>query len=133
MPAPTESRTLTVSIVRNADAVYQFISNPANLPQWAAGFCKSVRQAGSEWVAETIAGPMKIRFAPQNEFRVADHFVSPAPDVEIHVPVRVLPNGPGCEVIFTLFRSPEMTPEQFARDIGLVQQDLQTLKRVLEK
>jgi hypothetical protein len=132
-PPPLQSRTLTISIAREAEAVYQFVSNPANLPHWATAFCKSIRQAGPDWVMQTSGGEMKVRFVPPNEFRVADHFVSPAPGVEIYVPLRVLPNGSGSEVVFTLFRSPDMAPEKFAEDIGLVQQDLQTLKRVLEK
>jgi len=128
-----ESRTLTIAIAREAETVYQFISNPANLPRWATAFCKSIRQAGADWVMQTSGGEMKVRFVPPNDFRVADHFVSPAPGVEIYVPMRVLPNGSGCEVVFTLFRSPEMTPEKFREDIGLVEQDLQTLKAGLEK
>lgn len=127
-----ESRTLTVSIARDADAVYQFISNPANLPKWATAFCKSIRQVGGEWLMETNAGPMKVRFVPPNDFRVADHFVSPAPGVEIQVPMRVLRSGDGSEIVFTLFRFPEMPPEKFAEDIRLVTQDLQTLRQVLE-
>ena len=133
MPVNLESRTLTVSIAREPDAVYQFLSHPANLPQWATAFCQSINQVGADWVMQTSAGEMKVRFVPPNEFRVADHFVSPASGVEIYVPLRVLPNGSGSEVVFTLFRPPEMTPEKFAEDIKLVQQDLQTLKRVLEK
>lgn len=133
MPATLESRTLTISIAREAEAVYRFISNPANLPQWATAFCQSIRQVGSDWVMQTSAGEMKVRFVPPNDFRVADHFVSPAPGVEIYVPMRVLPNGSGSEVVFTLFRQPDMTPEKFREDIGLVEQDLQTLKAVLEK
>jgi hypothetical protein len=93
MPATLESRTLTVSIACDADAVYQFISHPANLPQWATAFCKSIRPAGSDWLMETNAGPMRGRFVPPNAFRVAAHFVSPTPGVEIHVPMRVLKNG----------------------------------------
>ena len=133
MSATLESRTLTISIAREAEAVYQFISNPANLPQWATAFCQSIRQVGADWVMQTSGGEMKIRFVPPNEFRVADHFVSPAPGVEIYVPMRVLPNGSGSEVVFTLFRQPSMTLEKFREDIGLVEQDLQTLKTVLEK
>lgn len=127
-----ESRTLTVSIAREADAVYQFVSNPENLPRWATAFCQSVRKSGSDWIMQTAAGEMKVRFVPPNEFRIADHYVSPAPGVEIYVPMRVLPNGSGSEVVFTLFRSPDMPPEKFAGDIGMVQQDLLTLKRALE-
>lgn len=131
--ATLESRTLTVSIACDAASVYEFVSNPANLPQWATAFCKSIRKVSSDWLMETNTGPMRVRFVPPNDFRIADHFVSPAPGVEIHVPVRVLPNGSGSEVVFTLFRAPEMSPEKFAEDISLVTQDLQTLKRVLEK
>ena len=133
MPATRESRTLTVSIARDAASVYEFISNPANLPQWATAFCKSIRKVSSDWLMETNAGPMRVRFVPPNDFRVADHFVSPAPGVEIHVPLRVLQNGSGSEVVFTLFRSPDMPSEKFAEDLRLVTQDLQTLKRVSEK
>jgi hypothetical protein len=128
-----ESRTLTISIAREVDAVYRFISNPASLPQWATAFCQSIRQVGADWVMQTSGGKMKIRFVPPNDFRVADHFVTLAPGVEIYVPLRVLPNGSGSEVVFTLFRPPDMTPEKFHEDISLVEQDLQTLKNVLEK
>ena len=133
MPVPLESRTLTVSIAREADLVYQFVSNPANLPLWATAFCQSIRQVGADWVMQTTGGEMKVRFVPPNAFRVADHFVSPAPGVEVYVPLRVLPNGSGSEVVFTLFRPPDMPPEKFREDTGLVEQDLQTLKTVLEK
>lgn len=46
--------------------------------------------------------------------------------------MRVLPNGSGSEVIFTLFRLPDMSNEQFAEDVGMVERDLKTLKDVLE-
>lgn len=63
---------------------------------------------------------------------VLDHWVTPAPGVEVYVPMRVVANGEGSEVIFTLFQQPGMTDEQFAADARLVEQDLATLKKVLE-
>jgi hypothetical protein len=127
------SRTLSISIDRPPDKVYDFILNPENLPKWAAGLCKSVRKANADWIAETPQGPMKIRFAEKNGFRVLDHYVNPAPGVEVYVPMRVLPNGSGSEVIFTIVRSPDMSDDKFAEDIGLVERDLRILKSVLEK
>ena len=47
--------------------------------------------------------------------------------------MRVVPNGSGSEVIFTLFKTPEMSDKQFAEDAGLVERDLRTLKSVLER
>jgi hypothetical protein len=129
-----ESRTLGVSVDRNADDVCAFVSNPENLPQWAPAFCKSVRRAGEDWIVETPDGPVKIRFVDSNPFRVADHYVSPRPGVEIYVPMRVVANrSGGSEVIFTLFRQPDMTQEQFRRDIEMLTRDLGALKRALER
>jgi hypothetical protein len=130
MPFP--SRTLTVSIDSPPGRVYEFVSNPENLPQWAGGLCPSVGKSNDDWIAETPQGPMKIRFAEKNDFGVLDHYVTVAPGVEVYVPIRVLPNGSGSEVIFTLFRSPDMSDEKYAEDIGLVERDLRTLKKILE-
>ncbi|MGQ0577352.1 MAG: hypothetical protein ACT4PQ_00405 [Betaproteobacteria bacterium] len=82
---------------------------------------------------ETTRGPMNLRFSEHNDLGVLDHYVSPAPGVEVYVPMRVLPNGSGAEVLFTLFQLPGMSDEKFADDARLVTRDLETLKDVLEK
>jgi len=129
-----ESRTFSVSINRHPDEVYAFISNPENLPQWAPAFSKSVRRAGAEWIVETPDGSMKIRFVETNAFRVADHYVIATPDLEIYVPMRVLPNGSsGSELLLTLFHQPNMSDQEFRRDIDMVTRDLDVLKMILEK
>jgi hypothetical protein len=113
--------------------VYGFVSNPENLPKWAAGLCRSVRKSNGGWIVETPNGSMRFRFAGSKEFGVLDHAVSPAPGPEILVPMRVVANGSGSEVLFTLFQLPEMSEEQFAEDVRLVERDLRTLKEVLER
>lgn len=133
MASAFESRTLSVTIACPARKVYEFVSNPENLPRWAAGLCKSVRKSDSGWIAETPQGPMQIRFAEKNDFGVLDHYVTTASGVEIYVPMRVVPNGSGSEVIFTLFKTPEMSDKQFGEDAGMAERDLKTLKSVLEK
>jgi hypothetical protein len=127
------SRTLSVSIACHPDKVYDFASNPANLPRWATGLCKSIKNSNGKWIVETPQGPMEVRFVGKNEFRVLDHYVTPAPGVEVYVPMRVLANSSGSEVIFTLFRLPDMSDEKYAEDAGLVERDLQALKNILEK
>jgi len=127
------SRTLTVSIACDPRRVYAFVSNPENLPTWAQGLCRSVRKSETGWIVETPQGPMAIRFAPENDLGVVDHFVSPAPGTEVYVPMRVVPNGSGSAVLVTLFRLPDMSDEQYAEDARLVERDLETLKTVLER
>jgi hypothetical protein len=127
------SRTLSVSINCHPSKVYGFVSNPENLPKWARGLGKSVRKLNADWIVDTPQGPMKVRFIEKNDFGVLDHYVNPAPGVEVYVPMRVLANGSGSEVIFTLFRLPDMSDEKYAEDIGCVERDLRTLKTILER
>ena len=47
-------------------------------------------------------------------------------------PMRVVPNGAGSLVTFTLFRQDGMSDADFERDAGMVESDLQALNRVVE-
>jgi hypothetical protein len=127
-----KSQTFSVSVECPAEQASAFAGNPANLPRWATSFVRSIHNADAAWIAETSEGPVEIQFAPENPFGVLDHTVRPASGVEIQVPMRVVRNGPGCEILFTLFQLPGMTDQRFADDAAMVQRDLQTLKRVLE-
>jgi hypothetical protein len=46
--------------------------------------------------------------------------------------LRVVPNGDGCEVMFTLLRLPGTTDEQFAADAAHIAKDLEILKGLME-
>jgi hypothetical protein len=126
------SRTVSVSIACPPGRVYAFVADPANLPRWATAFVRGARRSESGWVLDTPGGPVGFRFVEPNDLGVLDHHVTPAPGVEILNPMRVVPNGTGSEVIFTLFRLAEATDEAFAEDAAMVERDLRTLKAVLE-
>jgi hypothetical protein len=108
------------------------MSNPERLPHWATAFCKSVCRAGDDWLVETTDGEMKVRFVAPNEFGVADHVATLPTGETVNVPLRVIANGSGSEVLFTLFQQPGMSDEQFKRDAAMVRRDLETLKGLLE-
>ena len=75
---------------------------------------------------------MKVRFSKNNAFGVLDHWVSPTPETTIYIPMRVIRNGEGSELIFTLFRLPKISDPKFASDAALVARDLQSVKDALE-
>jgi hypothetical protein len=83
-------------------------------------------------VANTPEGAIRVRFTPRNENGILDHHVTLANGIEVYVPMRVVANGSGSEVIFTLFRTPGMSDEDLTRDIEWVTKDLGTLKTLLE-
>ena len=132
MTATFESRTISVCINRPVDVVYNFASVPENFPQWASGLGKSITKSNDEWIAETPQGSMKVRFTERNSFGVLDHYVMPEPGLEIYIPMRVISNGTGSELIFTLFRLPGVSDEKFAEDAEWVKRDLNALKTLLE-
>jgi hypothetical protein len=129
---PSESRFLSESIKRPAAEVYEYAADPSNLPNWAPGLGTSVENVDGQWFVDTSDGRVGLAFAQRNELGVLDHEVTlPSGDV-IYNPMRVVPDGDCCEVVFHLRRLPGMSDEEFARDAGLVQADLTRLKQVLE-
>jgi uncharacterized membrane protein len=126
------SRTVSVSIGRPPQDVYDFVVDPQNLPRWAAGLGRSVSTVNGRWIVQTSAGPMGIRFVDRNDAGVLDHVVTLASGEEILVPMRVVRNQTGSEVMVTVFRLPGMSAEKFVEDVSLVQRDLDTLRSTLE-
>ncbi|MDO7837446.1 hypothetical protein Q4610_20590, partial [Sphingobium sp. HBC34] len=95
----------------------------------ASGLAESdLRQQGDDWLADGPEGPVTIRFTPHNDYGVMDHFVDTGDGREVHVPLRVIRNGDGAEVMLTLFRQPGMDDEMFARDAKWITRDLRALK-----
>lgn len=132
MSQPAEARTIGVSVRRPADAVYDYLATIENFPRWST-FVRTVRREGEDWIFGTSGGDARVRFVPRNAFRVLDHHVTTPDGHLVFVPMRVVPNGAEhAEVLFTVFRMPGMTGQQFADDVALVQADLASLKRVLE-
>ncbi len=127
-----EVRNITVSIHRPPQDVYAFITNGDNVPRWAAGLGTKVRRVDGEWLAEGPIGSVRVRFTPPNDLGVADHDVTLETGVSVHNPIRVVPNGTGSTVIFTLMRLPGVTAQQFNQDAKTVQKDLEMLKAILE-
>lgn len=132
-PAIRQSKTVTISIAHPAHLVYEFVADPSNLPRWASSFVLGIRKSHEGWVLETSDGEVGFRYIRENDLGVLDHFVIPAPGIEIYVPMRVVPNGEGSEVMLTLYRDPDTSYEEFAADAEMVDRDLASLKRLLEK
>jgi hypothetical protein len=128
----SESRHLSVYIDRSGSQVYAFAADPANMPRWAAGLGTSVVQRDGDWFVETPEGRARVTFAPENEYGVLDHEVLTPSGETVYVPLRVIADGDGCEVVFTVRRRPGMTDAEFGRDIAAVNRDLALLKKILE-
>ena len=128
-----ESKHLSETIARSAAEVYEYASDPANLPEWASGLGSSAEHVDGQWFVDSPDGRLTIVFAERNDYGILDHDVTLPSGETVHNPMRVIPDGDGCEVVFTLRRQPGMTDADFARDEGLVRADLRALKQLLER
>jgi hypothetical protein len=124
----SESRHISQSIARSADDVYEYASDPTNLPEWASGLGSSVEHLDGRWFVESPGGRLTVAFAARNDFGILDHEVTLPSGETVYNPMRVIADGDGYEVVFTLRRQPGMTEADFSRDADLVLADLGALK-----
>ena len=127
------SRTISVSIRRDPKVVYEFVLNLENFPRWARSTFQSIKQLNGKWVAETAQGSVTIDLTERNNFGILDHYVKLSSDAVIFIPMRVIKNGDGSEVIFTLFQTADMPDDKYAEDAKSVEQDLNILKNLVEE
>jgi hypothetical protein len=129
---PSETRYISEWIKRPAADVYDYASDPANIASWARGLGESVENVNGRWFVVSSTGRLGVAFAERNPFGVLDHEVTLPTGEVISVPMRVVPNGDGSEVMLTLRRQAGVSDEDFERDAGTVQADLTRLKHLLE-
>jgi hypothetical protein len=127
-----KTRLLGVSIDASPERVYAFASDPLNLPKWAAGLGRSISKIDGRWMVETPHGVLTVEFAAQNALGVLDHTVTLPDGTKVYLPIRVVANGAGSELVFTLFQTPQMSDAQFEQDAGMVAADLRRLKKLVE-
>lgn len=128
------NRTVSVEIAVPTETVYRCVRDPEQLPLWAAGICKSVTVKDGVWHVDTGTelGTVLLEFCTDNSFGVLDHAVTLPDGVSVLNPMRVLVNGEGSELLFTVFQTAGMSDETFVRDVQAVTRDLKTIKTLLE-
>ncbi|MFF0227280.1 SRPBCC family protein [Streptomyces sp. NPDC004629] len=127
------SRHLGIHIDRSVTDVYACARDPANLPAWALGLGGSIERIDGRWVAESAPmGRVVVTFVAANDLGVLDHDVTLPSGETVRSPLRVIADGAGSEVVFTLRRRPGTTDTEFQRDADMVLADLRRLKNLLE-
>ena len=127
------SRTISIPINRPYVDVYEFLAEPLNFPSWASNLGADFRHVrGTEWATTTRTGRVILRFAPRNDHGVLDHAVYAEGTTPLTTPMRVIANGDGAEILFTLLQRPGMTDAEFASEAEWVRSDFEALRSLLE-
>lgn len=131
MTATYPVKHISISINKPADEVYKYASNPESWPAWI-DFIESVVKENNTWFAVSELGRVQVRFVPENNFGIIDHWVTLPDATTVYNPMRVIQNGQGSEFAFSLYKMPYMTDDAFEQDAKAVMNDLKTLKQILE-
>lgn len=122
---------VTVRLARDAGQVHAYLVDARHLPVWAPAFARAVREVDGRWLVSTPdGGEVEVRFTAPDEPGCADHRVV-GPDLDLLVPLRVLPAPGGCEVRLSVQRLPGTSDTAHGRDVALVESDLRRLADVL--
>lgn len=128
------SRHVAVHVAAAPAAVYAIASDPARLPEWAAGLARTpLEQVDGVWCADAPFGRVQVRFSPPNGYGVLDHVVTMPSGEEVLNPMRVLPHGGGSEVVFTVRQREGVSDDEFEADVRAVTADLATLRDLVER
>jgi len=128
-----EAKVITCSVRRNARDLYEMLWRPESFARWASGLSSaSLERDDRGWKAQGPEGPIRITFTDHNGFGVMDHWVDLGGGGIVYVPLRIIPNEDGSQVMLTLFRQPDMSTEKFAEDEAWVGRDFAVLKAFAE-
>ena len=124
------SITLTTTLDVPFQTAFAYLADPRNQAEWAVHFIKAVREEGGLVLATTPMGEMPLRVASAVELGVLDIQLGDGPAI----PTRLVPNGGGCEYIFTLGKPPGM-PDDVWTNVAIpnMREELDLLKKRLEQ
>lgn len=128
------SHTISLSIDCSYEATYRFLADPRSYGEWAAVEKLTYRPLGDgDWEGVANIGGMRhFRFTRVNEFGVLDHAMFVPGEEPLWMPMRVMPNEEGTDLVFTFYQRPGMSDEEFASTIEWITTDFLALKALLE-
>ncbi|MBC8482119.1 MAG: hypothetical protein H8D47_05580 [Planctomycetes bacterium] len=127
------SDTQSIAINCEFGKLYNFISEPGNIPEWMPQFCSSVERNGDGWVAQTAAGKVKLFCKTNREYGIIDYEFKPVLPIKFILHSRVLSNSRACVFVMTHFKLPFTSDEIFEKQKNKVTEQLGMLKNFMEK
>jgi uncharacterized protein YndB with AHSA1/START domain len=125
----SDSVTETIAIDAPPDAVLELVGDPRNLPRWAPGFARAVREDGDGWIVDTAGGGELRRHIPVSREQGTVDYLA-APGAQRGLFTRVVPNGDGSQLTFTFVLADGVDPEATR---AILVSELEAVKRLCER
>jgi RNA recognition motif-containing protein len=121
---------LTASLPQDAQTLFAWIADPENLPKWHTSFCRSLRKENGSLIAESPRGPVPVRFIRDDRTLVLDLLAEVAEGIELTNAIRILSNGEGSEIVWTLVKADGLSEAVFHEQVRWAGSALQNLRKV---
>lgn len=131
--ATVTTETLRVTIDAPFSQVVLDLADPSSHPEWATEFFagKSTPIEGDEVMVEVprMGGTARMKVDADTGSGRIDLYLAPeGVPYGPPLPVRVVPNGDGVDVLFTLVRMPGQGDDEWANGLESMQRELMNLK-----
>lgn len=121
-----KSHVISITVNKKPDYVFQILLN------WPSKMCTDAKKGDDGWWSFTTPrGQAKMKFHENDLFRILDHeFVDD--EATWDVPMRVVPNDDGSEVIITLFKPASFSDELFSERMKEMEKMMESMKQIIE-
>lgn len=132
--ATTTTETIKVTVDAPFPAVVADLADPGTHPEWATDFFAGPAKPGDEpGVFEVevplMGGPARMRVEAEATLGVIDLFLSPrGVPFGAPLPIRVLRNGDGVDVLFTLAQPPGLPDEAWQGGLASMRRELERFR-----
>jgi hypothetical protein len=129
-------RTATVTTVLSAPqpAVFDYLADIENLPEWATEFARELRREGDDYKVVNGLGEFFFTITADRASGVIDMRAGPTRDAMAIFPTRAvaLPDG-RTAYSFTMFQPPDMPDELFDIQHASLQHEFGNIERALNR
>jgi hypothetical protein len=124
------NETITTVLPASPDAVFAYLADIENLPQWATEFARELVRDGDDYKVVNGLGEFFFAIEADPATGVIDMYAGPVKDEMALFPTRVvaLPDGRSA-YSFTMFQAPDMPDELFESQHASLQREFAQIER----
>src|SRR5262249_45541989 len=126
------SETVTTIVSAPREAVFAYMAEIENLPEWATEFARELKREGDDYKVVNGLGEFYFQIEADPTTGVIDMFAGPSKDQLAIFPTRAVPLPDGQTAYsFTMFQTPTMPDELFESQYHSLQRELANIEALL--
>jgi hypothetical protein len=129
------TNTIVAILPAPKDDVFAYLSNVANLPQWATEFCQSLKMENGKYKVHTCTGhDLIFKIVANAATGTIDMFAGPTEEQMGMFPTRVvLLQERLTAYIFTMFQGPGMSESSFNQQAASLRREFDNIEKHFSK